>query len=165
MGHHINAIIGKLPVNEDKIGHYGLATAFEDGFAIILLDEDHIFQWIKISGLDAVNDIDEEVYEGELIHFFAKEIGFSRYAVIKTDYFAGIGEQHAILFDNSKIEMRGSINQVLGSLGVVVKDKCDEFEQIALDYYRTTEYYYWQSEKNWARLKPNMIPGRMPEAK
>lgn len=165
MGHHIDAIIGELPVNEDKINHYGLAVAFEDGFAIVLLDGEHIDLWEEITGLDSVNDIDGEVYDGELIHFFAREIGLTRYTVIKTDYFAGNGEQHAILFNNGKIEMRGSINQALALLGVVVNGKYDEFEQIALDDYRATEYYYWQGEKNWARLKPNMIPGKMPKAK
>jgi hypothetical protein len=163
MGHHIDALIGKLPVDIDKIRHYGLATAFENGYAIVLLDRDHLWKWSEITGLDEVSDdMEVEVYDGGLIHFFAKEIGLKHYAVIKTDYFAGMGDQSAILFDEGDAIKKGSINQVLLSLGVIVTDKYDAFEQINLDEYRDTEYYYWSGENNWAKLREGMIAGRMP---
>jgi BRCT domain type II-containing protein len=42
MGHNILAIIGKSPVNEEKVKEYKLAAIYEGGFAIIILHFDSI---------------------------------------------------------------------------------------------------------------------------
>ena len=161
MGHNICAIIGKKPINEDNLKKYGLALAYEENFAIIILDQDSIWYWSEKLNFSIESQSENIEWACELIFHFAKEIGLKKYAIIQTDYFGGIGSQCASLYEDGQIVTPDkSIDEILNLLGVIRIDKKDEFDSINLGEYRDSEYYYWDSN-NWADTKPNMIAGRI----
>lgn len=163
MGHHICAIIGRKPVNEDAVRKYQLALAYEGDFAIIPLEQDSVWYWSEKLNLSTESQSEEIDWACELIFCFAKELGLEKYAIIQTDYFGGTGTQSASLYENGKILIADKyINDVLKELGVIKTGSKDEFDTINLGEYRDSEYYYW-STNNFADKMPNMIAGRIPE--
>jgi hypothetical protein len=163
MGHNISAIIGKKPINEQKLKSYQLALAYESDFAIVILDQDSMWYWADELNLSVDSESERIRWACELSFFFAREIGMTKYAIINTDYFAGMGGQAASLYENGiAILPEKSINEVLNALGVIQEAGKDEFDTLNLGEYRESEYYYWNSG-NWADDKPNMIAGRIPD--
>ncbi|BDD08063.1 hypothetical protein FUAX_04950 [Fulvitalea axinellae] len=161
MGHHLTALIGKDTISRSKLKEYGLAVAFEKGYAIVILDDE------AMDRLDDLLDKDTEAlgenieWDCELTLFLAKEIGLGVFALIKTDYFAGLGEQHACVYDGGDKKLDNvCINTVLRELGVECEGEQDEFDSINLSEYRQSEIYYW-NPGNWADKKENMIGGRV----
>lgn len=158
MAHDTNLLIGKMPINLDKVNEYGLAVAVESDFALVFLDDTHLFHCsLKLDDMNYNSDNDELEFGGDLIHFFAKEIGFNDYAIIKLDY-SFYGE----LYKNAeKIDEGGDINKLMRKLGVIVSDKENEFHQLNLDEYRMGECFYWDGDANWAKFHNNIIAGRI----
>ncbi len=71
-------------------------------------------------------------------HFFVKELGLTKFAIIFTDYFGGIGEQIAVVYENGKqimVPTTDGINAALEMLGVQKNGKKDEFDSINLRKY------------------------------
>ncbi|MES2556318.1 MAG: hypothetical protein V4604_09225 [Bacteroidota bacterium] len=163
MGHHICAIIGKQEsANIDIIKKYQLAAAFENNYVIIILKMDSIFYWSDQLNLSFDSESEDIDWACPLVFFFAQEIGFEEYAIIQTNYFGGMGSQCASLYRNGNCILKEvDINETLKALGVTVQTKTDEFEEINLDDYRASEYYYW-TENNLAEDQDNMIPGKVP---
>jgi hypothetical protein len=95
MGHNINAIIGKTPINVNAVEKYGLAVAYEAEFSIIILDFESLNYWSSILSLSDESQSENLMWECELIFFFAKELGLEKFGLIQTNYFAGIGSQCA----------------------------------------------------------------------
>lgn len=166
MGHQLNAIIGKMPINEERLRYYQLAVAYESGWAIVILDADSMWYWDEKLGISAIDDNESIRWVGPLVFHFAKELGMQQFAIIETDYFSGMGEQSASLFDatGKAVIANKSINEVLKALGVekTITDT-DEFDAIRLGAYRATEYYYWDTN-NFAAGKTNMITGSIPKS-
>lgn len=163
MGHNIKAIIGKKTETDiDVIKRYELAAAFEKDYTIIILEDDSIYHWADKLGFDYHSESENLDCASPIVFKIAKDIGFKKYAIIKTDYFAGMGEQFASLYENTHclIEEK-SINIVLKELGIVANKGNDEFDEINLSEYRLAEYYYWD-ENNWAESRSNMIAGKIP---
>lgn len=162
MGHNICAIVGKCPIDEDKVKYYHLAVAYEENFAIVILEMDSIFYWSEKLNKSFESESENIDWACELVFFFANELGMETYAIIQTNYFAGIGDQYASLYKNGKpITSETSINDALQELGVVKGDS-DEFDTINLGKYRQSELYYWDTH-NQAEGKPNMIAGKIPK--
>jgi hypothetical protein len=163
MGHNICAIIGEKPINEDNVKKYQLAIAYEGNFAIVILERESIYYWgdkLNLSFESESNNID---WACELIFYFAKELGLKKYGIIQTDYFGGIGEQYASLYENGNILLNEkSINEILREIGVNKNSFKDEFDTLNLGEYRGTEQYYWETQ-NFADRKPNMIAGKIPK--
>jgi hypothetical protein len=65
-----------------------------------------------------------------------------RFAYLETDYFAGLGDQRAMVWDGDR-PLRGpvSINEALGQLGVVADGAVDRFEAIGLDVMRSDDRF------------------------
>ena len=163
MGHNICALISRKPIDENVIKKFQLAVAFEDEFAIVILEMDSIFYWSRKLNLSFESQNDKIDWACELVYHFANELGMERYAIIQTDYFAGIGEQSASLYKKGNLIIENkSINDVLKELGVKRKHFADEFDTLNLGEYRATEYYYWDNH-NFADKKTNMIAGRIPK--
>lgn len=163
MGHAICALIGKKPINEDNAGKYQLAIAYEDNFAIVILERESIYYWGDKLNLSFESESSTIDWACELVFYFAKELGFEKYGIIQTDYFGGIGEQCASLYENGKIVVQEkSINEILCQIGVIKNSYKDEFDILNLGEYRSTEHYYWDTE-NFADRKPNMIAGKIPK--
>ena len=154
MGHNTNALIGRMPINLEKIKFYGLAVAFENDFAIVFLDDNHLFHWYKKLKLDYFSNNDNLQYGGDLVIFFAKEIGLKDFIITylcETFY----GELYR---DDVKID-EGDINLMLQKIGVEVIDKRNEFDELNLNEYRMPECFYWEGDSNWAKLYKNIIGG------
>lgn len=133
MGHHICALIGKAPINEDKVREYGLAVAYENDFAIVILDWDQMEYWDGRLGFNSKSYSDNIDWDCELAWFWAKELGWSKFAIIQTDYFAGMGDQSACNYDHGEKVIRdASINSALEELGVTPSLNCDAFDTINL---------------------------------
>ena len=161
MGHHICAIIGKKPVNEEAIRKYQLAAAFESDYVIVILDQESVWYWSEKLGLSSDSEIEDIDFACEIIFHFAKEIGFQQYGIIQTDYFGGVGSQCASLYDNGQLLIgEKMIDDILRELGVVrTKDK-DEFDILNLGEYRSGDHYYWESLPEQMK-RPNVIYGRI----
>ena len=156
MGHNTSALIGRLPVKLDKIEFYGLAVAFEENYAIVFLDEDHLFHWFKKLSLKYFSENSKLQYGNELVMYFAKEIGLEDYVITYlSDTFYGE------FYKNSVKTSEGHINLMLEKIGVEVYNSLNEFHQLNLDEYRMSECYYWDEKINWAKLKENIIAGRI----
>lgn len=158
MAHDTSLLIGKTPINLHKVNEYGLAVAVEGDFALVFLDGWHLFHCSsKLDDMDYYSDNSELEFGGDLVHFFAKEIGFSDYTIIKLDY-----DFYGELYKNAeKIDEGGDINNLLRQLGVIVSDKENEFHQLNLDEYRMGECFYWDGDANWAKFRNNVIAGRI----
>ncbi|TDW49915.1 hypothetical protein EV144_102345 [Flavobacterium sp. 270] len=152
MGHNTSALIGRLPINIDKLKFYGLAVAFEDNFAIIFLDEDHLFHWNLKLNLDYVSDNENLRFGDELVHYFAKEIQFEEYIIAYLSF-----EFYGELYKNAVKINEGEINVLLQQIGVNASNSKNEFHKLNLDDYRTSECYYWESNKEY--LGDNIIAG------
>jgi hypothetical protein len=162
MGHHISAIIGKAPINQEQAKTYGLAVAYENGYAIVILDWDSVLYWSCKLNLSCDSTIEDLDWDCELIHYFARELNFIDYALIKTDYFGGMGDQYASLYKNGICEWHGYyINTALEGIGVISNMGMDEFDTINLGEYRNSEHYYWDGEYNFALKRTNMIAGKI----
>jgi hypothetical protein len=163
MGHSIKAIIGKkTETNIDVIKKYELAAAFEKEFTIIILEDDSIYHWSEKLNYETDSESDDLDFASPIVFKIANDLGFKKYALIKTDYFGGGGGQIASLYENTTcIIKENTINNVLKELGVVAIAGNDEFDEINLREYRSAEYYYWDTN-NWAETKTNMIAGRIP---
>lgn len=163
MGHNICAIVGRKPINEEKLKKYQLALAYEGDYAIIILEQDSIYYWgdkLNLSFHSASENIE---WACEVTFHFAREVGLKIYGIIQTDYFAGLGEQCASLYEDGKVIIaERSIDDILCALGVIKTDSKDEFDTLNLGDYRHSEYYYWDTN-NFAEIKGNMIAGRVPK--
>jgi hypothetical protein len=163
MGHNICALISRNTIDENVIKKFQLAVAFEDEFAIVILDMDSIFYWSNKLNLSCKSLNDKIDWACELVFYFAKELKMDNYALIQTDYFAGIGEQYASFYENGNLIIENeSINNVLKKLGVKRKNSFDEFDTLNLKEYHATENFYWDSY-NFADKRSNMIAGRIPK--
>jgi hypothetical protein len=144
MGHHISAIIAKLPINSAAAEQFDSPVFTENGFAIIALDAEHTDYWQQ--RLHLVDRQEREIIlDCAVTHYFARHIGISRYAIIETDYTGGIGTQAAIVYDNQRVVMpttQGGINAALALLGVERSASRDEFDTIRLGAYRDFWGYF-----------------------
>lgn len=139
----ISALVGQLPINEQKINDYGLAVSFEGDYAVVILDEEFMFYWgmkLKLSWM-ADGEIRQLSHDCELALHFAKEIGLTTFAIVESDYYnRGF---HGSFYDKGEpVVIDGSGYEVLSLLGVQLKDGINEFYQLNLDKYRGTEWWY-----------------------
>lgn len=162
MGHNICALISRKPIDENILMKYQLAVAFEDEFAIVILEIDSIFYWSQKLNLSSESLNEKIDWACELVFYFAKVLKMSKYALIQTDYFAGVGTQSASLYENGTLTIENKSINVLKEIGVKRTPLADEFDTLNLGKYRATEYYYWDNH-NFADKKENMIAGRIPK--
>ena len=125
-----------MPINLEKIKFYGLAVAFESNYAIIFLDDYHLFYWYNKLNLNYSSDNEKLDLGGELVHFLAKEIELEEYLLVYlNDYY------YAEFYKNTIKTDEGDINLMLQKLGVKVIDKQNEFHELNLDEYRMPECF------------------------
>lgn len=156
MAHDTDILIGQMPINLDKVKEYGLAVAFESDFAIVFLDQYHLLQWSRKLNLEFNPNNENLSLGGELVHFFAKEIGFDEYIIAYLCF--GF---YGVLYNNSLEVVEGEINLVLEKLGVESSIHRSAFHHLNLDEYRMSECYYWEGNSNWANYRKNIIAGHI----
>ena len=94
------------------------------------------------------------------IQRIAKELNISDFALVGTDYHAGIGNQAAKVYKQSiQIKTEGTpqdngfglqgidINSALHAIGVVKQKRLDEFDTLNLSKHRDFESHFEQYEK------------------
>lgn len=153
MGHHITALVGRLPINDEAAEQYDLPVFKEAGFAIIIgLNASHSDFWFEKLGIPEIVDW-EIILDCATTHFFASAIfGDVEYAIVETDYFGGIGVQAAAVYQPEKEIMAtergetGPINKALRLVGVKRSKSKDEFDTIGLGEYRSFDEAF---EKYW----------------
>jgi hypothetical protein len=148
MGHRISALIAKSPIMEDVAEKYDFPVFPEGDFVIIGLYPSHADYWDEKLGFkyEKVSDI---LMDTKCTHFLAKELGLSKFAIIFTDYFGGIGYQLAAVYEGGKQTMpptKNGINKALKILGVYKSDSKDEFDSINLGKYRDFDDYFEKYE-------------------
>lgn len=144
MGHNIEAIITRARVSEEVANKYDLPVITSKEFSIIALDPSHSDYWAE--KIDINNEADNKIILNcPVTHFFAKELGLKEYAVIYTDYFGGVGDQYATVFNKGVVTMPetiNGINKALKQIGVMNKPGFDEFDTLGLGMYRTFDDYF-----------------------
>lgn len=146
MGHSITAIIVKGEFNTVKAEAFDLIG--EDlGFGLTLFHIDHYWSafWqfsLKTNGQLEIVNINSIVFPAEIsIAEIVKNITgnlLAKFAIIQTNYFGGIGNQYANVFDGlgNADKTVGTINQALKYLGVMSMNGLDEFEMVGLNKIR-----------------------------
>jgi hypothetical protein len=148
MAHQITALVGRLPVDEDAAAQFGLTVIANSGFAIVPLDAEHEDAWEQRLGVPG-GETGAILLDCPVAHVFARRIfGDEAYAVVDTDYWAGVGEQAAVVYKAGDVVLPlakaeyGPINAALAFLGVVRSAECDEFDTIDLGRIRDVEKYF-----------------------
>lgn len=148
MGHRISALVAKSPVNEGAAEKYDLPIFPEGDFVIIGLYPSHADYWDEKLGFkyEKISDI---FLDTKCTHYFAQELGLGEFAIIFTDYFGGVGEQLAAVYEGGKQIMPptpNGINKALAILDVNKMDSKDEFDSINLGKYRDFDDYFEKYE-------------------
>jgi len=147
MGHNITAIILKDDFDKSVAESFGLFGK-ELPFSLTLFHIDHYQTACWQFELKTVGQLETSITDSFI---FPTEIAISEvvksiskdekplYAIIQTDYFGGIGNQYASIYQyKENIDKNAkTINQVLVHLGVKRKEEFDEFDTIGLDKIRS----------------------------
>ncbi len=158
-------LVGKMPVNLDKVNEHGLAVAIENDFALVFLDQFHLFHnSIKFNRMKYHSDNEEMEFGGDLVHFFAKEIGLKDYVIMHYNYtfYDFYGELYN---DAQKVDEEKNINDLLRKLGVVVSDKEDEFSQLNFKEYSSGYCFYEIGRADYISRYKNATAGRIDRQK
>ncbi|GAA3523645.1 hypothetical protein GCM10022393_43130 [Aquimarina addita] len=151
MGHNISAIILKGAFEKEKAKELDLID-IDLGFDLTMFHIDHYYSacWqakLKTKGNLDINNAEYMLYPSEIalseLMVIITKTDKPIFAIISTDYFAGIGVQSANVYEkdtlvDSKIK---SINQSLKYLGVKKKLGEDEFDTVGLSKHRWTPEY------------------------
>lgn len=144
MAHHITALVTAGPVDAAQAARYELPCFHENGFTIIGLNAWHSDYWAEQLGIPPRNYSDLSL-DNDVTRFFARALGLGRYALISTEYFGGIGEQHAAVYEAGQTLMPATsdgINAALRLLGVRRGLLTDEFDTVNLRKYRGFDHYF-----------------------
>ncbi|MBN2695132.1 hypothetical protein JXR93_10765 [bacterium] len=147
MGHNITAIILKDNYNKTVAESFGLFGK-ELPFSLTLFHIDHYqtacWQYeLKTIGQLETSITDNLIFPTEIaISEVVKNISINKkplYAIIQTDYFGGVGNQYASIYQykNNIDKNAKTINQVLIHLGVKRDGEFDEFDTIGLGNIRS----------------------------
>lgn len=142
MGHHITALILKGNYNKEIAHTYDLAGK-DIGFNLTLFHIDHYYsaywqykfelkEYLKTAKTD-YTIFPTEIALAELMKKVSTTANFE-FAIISTDYFGGMGQQFASVYENETLvsESITKINQALAHLGVRRKNGLDEFDTVGL---------------------------------
>ena len=146
MAHFITALVAKVPIEQALAERYGLPVFENEGFAVIALNESHLFGWAQKFGFSMKAGSSIEL-DCEMAHHFAKLIGAEIYAIVRTQYFGGQGTQFAGVYSKGVPKMpveegRGVINRALKFIGVNAEGHFDEFEAVGLDMHRSFDRHF-----------------------
>ena len=143
MAHHISAILLHGQYDTDKAANFDLKSIpLEFGITMFPLDSNYCDHWAE--KLDVKGLLSERpMLNCKVAHHMINAISDAPlFAVIETDYFGGVGDQAAALYQGSSELMQptsapvGPINEALKKLGIVARSPLDEFDTIGLGNYR-----------------------------
>lgn len=144
MGHHIHAIVCPLPIDIEQAKRLDLPVLKNAGFAIIPLHYSHSDYWENKQG-KAHESYSDMMHDSATTQEFARRLGITKFALVETDYFGGVGEQFATVYENGVRRFNvteGGINKALGLIGVEKAHGKDEFETVGLGKYREFSSFF-----------------------
>ena len=144
MGHMIRAIIGKThiiqPIVEGWV--YAEMICLPQDYALIFLN-DNLFDDIEeLVDLENTSNYPHLNYLTDSVIFFLKEHSLKgQLLYMETDYFGGYGTQAGVIFENGEMNGEpmdgdGTVNRLLGLLGVRKHLQKDAFDSLELYKYR-----------------------------
>jgi hypothetical protein len=114
MGHVLDAIVARSPINEERAIQIGLALIYEKEYVILPTPYD---LWSALSGIGWKSG--DDIFNLDTPHVLAKELGMTNYVLIRTDYDGGRGYQEASYHAADGRELKNiMINMALRELGV-----------------------------------------------
>ena len=147
MGHCISAVILKGDFDSEVANSYDLhGIELSSDLTMFLLDHYYTAFWGKmldISGELPVNQPKSIVFPNDLVvaDLMTKITNQAKplYALIQTDYFGGVGEQWADVYQGNCLvrDKTTQINSALSFLGVKGQNGMDEFDTVGLGNYRS----------------------------
>lgn len=151
MGHCITALVLKGDYDREVALTFDL-RGIELGFGLHMFFVDHYYSayWQAKLGATGYLDTSEKsmmLYPGEAVMAeLVQKIAHTRFvtfAIIMTDYFGGVGEQFAQVYQGNALANSNitSISKALEWLGVVPKKKLDAFDTIGLSEHRSNPEY------------------------
>ena len=150
MGHSISAIISFDDVDETTATALGVPVYHESGVSIVGLNPHHSDYLAEKLNLPHVS-YSSLILDNEVTQEIAARIGVSKFALVETEYFGGIGHQAAAVYSNrvqthlfddqvvSPARSKSNISKALAIIGVAQNNAFDEFDAINLGKYRTFE--------------------------
>lgn len=146
MGHHIQALVARAPIDAAAAATFGLPAVAASGFVILGLDAAHTDVWAETLTLPTAAP-GPLLLDCAVTHYFARQVGMIRYALMETDYVGGHGTQAAGVYDQARVVLAperapGSINRALRVLGVERGQHQDEFEALGLGRYRSFARFF-----------------------
>ncbi len=142
MGHHLHALVGRLPVSLRTARKFDLTVLERAGFAVIPLHPAHSDAWAERLTLEAPRSTSSLLLDLPITHALARALALERYALLETDYFGGAETQRAALFEQGTLTLEGLVNAVLTRLGVVRAGPLDEFDTLELGTIRNTDAFF-----------------------
>lgn len=152
MGHAITAIVLKGNFDQELAKTFDLRKVKLD-FDLHMFFIDHYYsacwqEMLKAQGFLETNDNDGHILfptEVALAEILQKitQTRFVQFAIIATDYFGGVGDQYAQVYQGQTLANKDidDINGALKWLGVVPSKGLDAFDTVGLSKYRSNPSY------------------------
>ena len=144
MGHIIRAIIGKKHIIQPIAERWTYAEmlSLPQNYALIFLNDDLFDDIEELVDLENTSNYPHLSYLTDSVIEFLKENSLKgQLLYMETDYFGGYGTQAGVIFENGEmkgepIDGDGTVNRLLGLLGVRKHLQKDEFDSLELYKYR-----------------------------
>lgn len=142
MGHRIQALVTSQSVQAQKLAEFDLIALPAAGFLVIALHANHCDAWTERLKLES-RRYSPLLLDLEVTHVTARALGITRFALLETAYFGGIGSQQAVVYElDTQLLLSDSINAALRLLGVTCRAGLDEFDTLELGKYRSFERFF-----------------------
>ncbi|GGS85864.1 hypothetical protein GCM10010156_50600 [Planobispora rosea] len=148
MPHNICALVVAGRVDAERARSVGLHAELAHG-DLTVFPIDHFFSayWAAVRGDRASLDVPRRCFTGvfprqAVLRDLVREVTGTdepRFAIIQTEYHAGMGDQWAVAFAGERrlTSDRALINEALAALGVRASASADEFDVIGLGTFRS----------------------------
>ena len=143
MAHHIEAAI--VPADIDRTAAaewFPRVLNLPCGLCLLPLNDELADAMSEAAG-DFSRESDQIICDVRAVHGVLRSLTEGRrYALIKTDYFGGVGDQAACVYEGDRVlmpartERFGPINEALLMLGVEPRGGRDPFDVVGLGQYR-----------------------------
>jgi hypothetical protein len=149
MGHHITALLIKSPFDAAAAQRFDLLpVALTSTLTMFHIDHYYSAYWQSVCGTKGFLDAPlAPLFPSELVMLaIVRELTGQlepHFAIIRTDYFGGLGEQWAAAYQGERWMTRDndSINHALAALGVTASPGLDAFDTVGLGRHRSSPEY------------------------
>lgn len=143
MGHRISAILLRDAYDAGRARDFGLhPIPLPFGLTMFPLDDNFCDEWTEKLNLPGFLSA-RPLLNARVVHHLVASIAEAPlFAIIETDYFGGLGEQAAVVYQGQteimppEVAGGGPINKALRHLGVVAQPGLDEFDTVGLGDFR-----------------------------